>query len=164
MQQPHRRRFLRQIGASVVLAALAVMSGLAVQRQPSPPALNLAAAIAQRQNFRVIDGDTLHETTADVRYRIANIDTPEAGPRAHCPAERDAARRATQTVRTLLRAAQQVETRPVGRTDRYGRTVAFVLVDGRDLGQLLITQGLARPWRGRREPWCGANGQLLPAD
>lgn len=40
--------------------------------------------------------------------------------------------------------------------DRYGRTLGRVLVDGVDVGELLISEGLARRWDGRRHPWCGA--------
>jgi endonuclease YncB( thermonuclease family) len=43
---------------------------------------------------------------------------------------------------------------PVGRRDRYDRVVAYIVVDGRDLGEVLMAEGLARAWRGRREPWC----------
>ncbi|MEO1905391.1 MAG: hypothetical protein ABGX08_00005, partial [Citromicrobium sp.] len=39
-------------------------------------------------------------------------------------------------------------------TDRYGRTLARLTVDGRDVGTVLVSMGLARPWRGRREGWC----------
>jgi len=40
--------------------------------------------------------------------------------------------------------------------DRYGRTIALVqLPDGRDLGELLISRGLGRPYHGeRRHGWC----------
>ncbi len=39
--------------------------------------------------------------------------------------------------------------------DRYGRTLARVAVDGRDLGELLVGVGLARPYHGeRRQSWC----------
>ena len=38
--------------------------------------------------------------------------------------------------------------------DRYGRTLARVLVDGEDVPCILIKEGYARPWTGRREDWC----------
>jgi endonuclease YncB( thermonuclease family) len=117
-------------------------------------------AVAER--MRVIDGDTLEDMRADITYRLVNIDTPETGSRARCAAERDLGNRATEAVRTLISAARQLELRPTGRIDRYGRTIAFVLIDGRDMGETLIADGLARPWRGRREPWCDASGNLIP--
>lgn len=122
---------------------------------------SVSAGIAA-QRLRVVDGDTLEDMAANVTYRVVNIDTPEAGQRARCSAERNLANRATQQVRTLLSRAAAVELQPTGRIDRYGRTIAFVLIDGRDLGEMLIAEGLARPWRGRREPWCDANGNFLP--
>lgn len=43
----------------------------------------------------------------------------------------------------------------IPRTDRYGRTIARVYVNGRDLGEMLIGAGLGRPYRGeRRQTWC----------
>lgn len=40
------------------------------------------------------------------------------------------------------------------KTDRHGRTLATVSVDGKDVGQILIAEELARPWAGKRQPWC----------
>jgi micrococcal nuclease len=117
---------------------------------------------ADTSNIRVIDGDTFEDMSADITYRLVNIDTPETGSRARCAAERELGDRATRTARDLITNAHAFETRPTGRIDRYGRTIAYVRVDGRDLGETLIADGLARPWRGRREPWCNADGSLIP--
>ncbi|MEZ5972250.1 MAG: thermonuclease family protein [Hyphomonadaceae bacterium] len=112
--------------------------------------------------IRVVDGDTIEDMSSDIVYRLVNIDTPETGPRARCTAERELGNRATQAVRTLISEAQRVELNATGRIDRYGRTIAFVVIDGRDMGETLMAEGLARPWRGRREPWCDAEGNLIP--
>lgn len=112
--------------------------------------------------IRVIDGDTLEDMSADITYRLVNIDTPETGSRARCTAERELGDRATIAARTLIANARSFETLPTGRIDRYGRTIAYIRVDGRDLGETLIADGLARPWRGRREPWCNTDGSLIP--
>jgi endonuclease YncB( thermonuclease family) len=109
----------------------------------------------------VIDGDTLEDMGSDTTYRVVNIDTAETGPRARCSAERDLGNRATEAVRMLVSNARRIELRPTGRIDRYGRTIAFVLIDGDDMGETLIAEGLARPWRGRREAWCDASGNLI---
>ncbi len=162
------------------LAAFAIVFAIGagvlfVTSDPTPQAdaqTTLASAEAPRglrgrsstvaERMRVIDGDTLEDMREEITYRIVNIDTPETGSRARCPAERDLGNRATNAVRTLLSSAERLELRPTGRTDRYGRTIAFVVIDGRDMGETLIAEGLARPWRGRREPWCDANGNLIP--
>ncbi len=144
----------------VFAAVLMTLAGIAppgVAASPSQP-----AAAAETSNVligvRVIDGDTV--ASDGVRYRIANIDTPEMA--ATCDAERVAAQRATNRAVALISAARRIEMRPTGRVDRFGRTVAFISVDGADFGSRMIAAGLARPWRGRREPWCDAGGHLIP--
>lgn len=163
------------------LAALVLLSALGagvmfVSSDPTPRAgaqtTQLAGAEAPAglrgrsgplaERLRVIDGDTFEDLRADVTYRIVNIDTPETGSRAACVAERELGNRATEAARRLVSQAQRLELRPTGRIDRYGRTIAFALLDGADWGETLIAAGLARPWRGRREPWCDANGALIP--
>ncbi len=40
--------------------------------------------------------------------------------------------------------------------DRYGRALRVILRDGRSLGAILVEEGLAEQWQGRRGDWCGA--------
>ena len=99
---------------------------------------------------RVIDGDTF--VYGEERIRIADIDTPEL--RGRCPEEKRLARQATQRLDALL-AAGPFELHRVGRDrDRYGRQLRVVTRNGRSLGDVLVSEGLARTWSGRREPWC----------
>lgn len=101
---------------------------------------------------QTVDGDTVR--ARGETYRLANIDAPETGPRAECAAERALGRRSTARVRQLIGDASRVEARLVGRRDRYGREVAHIVIDGKDLGRVLISEGLAQPWRGRKAAWC----------
>lgn len=157
-----------RLAAFVFVAVFAI--GLATMPAPPPargePSDAKSSSASERtspsRQFRIVDGDTLEDLHAEIIYRIVNIDTPETGPRARCPAERELGDRATRQARALIFSAREVELRPTGRIDRYGRAIAFVLVDGRDLGETLIAEGLARPWRGRREPWCDESGALIP--
>jgi endonuclease YncB( thermonuclease family) len=110
---------------------------------------------------RAIDGDTIEIVGTGERIRLPNIDTPETQDRAHCAAERAAGERAKYEMIGLI-ANAPVQLQRTG-TDIYGRTLAYVRVDGKDVGQILIERGLARPWRGHREPWCNADGKLLSA-
>lgn len=100
--------------------------------------------------LRVIDGDTLAFEGATVR--IENIDAPEMPPRSRCRAEADLAMRATAELRAFVRTGV-VGFAPSG-MDRYGRTLALVHVGKKDVGEHMVARRLARPWRGRREPWC----------
>ena len=103
----------------------------------------------------VIDGDTYDVAIGGVtsRARLENADTPETGG-ARCAEEREAGDRATAFVR------QQVVTRQVDvftrwKIDKHRRLLVRVTVDGRDLGELLVVNGLGRYYRGeRRMTWC----------
>jgi micrococcal nuclease len=56
-------------------------------------------------------------------------------------------------VTAVVRSSRTTEIRRVG-IDKYGRTLAYVLVDGKDLGNEMVSRGLARVWTGRRLSWC----------
>jgi endonuclease YncB( thermonuclease family) len=113
----------------------------------------LRAAAGSGSGVRVIDGDTF--ALAGVRIRVADIDTPEVNGR--CPYETALAARATARMRQLLAQGDfQLHPLPGGRDeDRYGRKLRIVTRGGRSLGDVLVAEGLARTWSGRREPWCG---------
>jgi endonuclease YncB( thermonuclease family) len=55
-----------------------------------------------------------------------------------------------------LAGAGQVDLRAdrPGQRDRYGRLLVRLFVNGEDAACVLIREGYARPWRGRREDWC----------
>jgi endonuclease YncB( thermonuclease family) len=116
------------------------------------PATSGGAPVRVGASVRVIDGDTF--AYDGVRVRIADIDTPEIHGR--CPAETALAARATRRMGALL-AAGPFELHPLGDgrdEDRYGRKLRIVTRNGRSLGDMLVAEGLARTWTGRREPWC----------
>ena len=117
--------------------------------------LLIAAALAvcapgPRDNC-VHDGDTVW--TEGEKIRIADIDTPELN--GQCEYERRLALRARNRLVELLNAGEFKIAR-TGR-DRYGRTLATLHRSGRSIGDQLVSEGLARTWSGRREPWC-SNG------
>ena len=79
-----------------------------------------------------IDGDTFY--SEGIRYRVRGIDTPEMGnPRAE---------RAHQRLQQLLNSGVvSVQTVAI---DKYGRTVAVVKVNGRDVAEILQSEGYAK--------------------
>ena len=100
----------------------------------------------------VVDGDTFWMNGEKIR--VADIDAPETHP-GRCAEEQELGDRATARLRTLLNAGS-VTLRPIDRDeDRYGRKLRIVVRNGRSIGDTLINEGLARPWTGRRQPWCG---------
>lgn len=100
-----------------------------------------------------IDGDTI--VVGKEHIRIANIDTPEI-KHAKCDAERRLGVISKARMQALINAgALTIERGDSGRTkDRYGRTLGKVTVNGKDVGEVLIAEGLARRWDGKRHPWC----------
>ncbi len=97
----------------------------------------------------VVDGDTFW--VSGEKVRLEGIDAPEI--KGACTYERDLARRATNRLSDIL-SRQQFTLRRSG-TDRYGRTLARADTPHGEVGDILVNEGLARPWRGRREQWCG---------
>ena len=99
----------------------------------------------------VVDGDTIW--LGGEKIRIADIDTPETHP-PRCAQEARLGEAATRRLRQLLNGGA-VTVRPIDRDeDNYGRKLRIVLVDGRSVGDTLVDEGLARPYRGGRRPWC----------
>jgi micrococcal nuclease len=102
--------------------------------------------------YRVVDGDTIH-TYDGTKYRLLGYDTPETY-QAQCAEELALGQRATQRLKNLL-SLGHVHLTESGKIDRYGRTLAWLTVDGQDVGGILISEGLARPYHGgRRGSWC----------
>lgn len=99
----------------------------------------------------VVDGDTIW--IGGDKVRIADIDAPETHP-PRCAREAELGNRATLRLRELLNAGAVTLT-PIDRdTDRYGRLLRTVEVDGRGVGDTLVAEGLARWYGGGRRPWC----------
>jgi endonuclease YncB( thermonuclease family) len=113
--------------------------------------LSLALLVAAEDVPAATDGDSIRLGAESIR--IVGLDTPELG-RPGCMSEYHAALRARDRLAELLAGGVVIHRR--GR-DLYGRTLAVVRdLAGRDLAEVLIAEGLARPYTGRtrRSPWC----------
>ncbi len=97
----------------------------------------------------VVDGDTfwMHGQ----RVRIADIDTPETHP-PRCAEEERLGFAAGRRLQDLLNAGPV--TLSGSGEDRYGRLLRTVERDGVSLGDVLVSEGLARPYGGGRRGWC----------
>jgi endonuclease YncB( thermonuclease family) len=100
----------------------------------------------------IVDGDTLWSN--GVKIRVADIDAPEVSePR--CAAEKALGDRATVRFMELVNAGPfELQAWPGRDVDKYGRKLRVLVRDGRSLGGVLVSEGLARTWTGRRQPWC----------
>ena len=109
----------------------------------------------------VLDGDTFaarvalaDDTKITVRVRLINVDTPELN--GGCDAEIAAAYRAKERLEDLLPIEAIVDLQNI-KDDKYlGRIDANVILsDGRDVGDVLVKEKLARRYNGgRRKSWC----------
>lgn len=114
-------------------------------------AIVLCAAQCQPTDIRIWDGDTFRVgSRGGESVRIFNIDAPEIEGR--CRFEIDLAQQSKLELARLMD-GHQVRIQRQGK-DRYGRTLAAISIDGQDVGDQLVSKGLARTWSGRREPWC----------
>jgi micrococcal nuclease len=99
----------------------------------------------------VVDGDTIW--LRGEKIRIADIDAPETHD-PQCQSEKALGDRATDRLEQLLEAGT-VTLQSIDRDeDRYGRKLRIVLVDGRSVGDTLVSEGLVRWYEGGRRPWC----------
>jgi endonuclease YncB( thermonuclease family) len=93
----------------------------------------------------VIDGDTID--VGDVRVRIHGIDAPEKGQT--CTSEQNTVWACGEWVNEQVRARFQGKRATCTRvdTDKYGRAVATCTVGGKDMGRMLVSDGLAFAYR-----------------
>jgi endonuclease YncB( thermonuclease family) len=101
--------------------------------------------------YCVVDGDTIW--LKGQKIRIADIDAPETHD-YRCASEKALGDRATRRLHDLLESGP-ITLLPVGRDeDVYGRKLRIVLVDGKSVGDILVSEGLARAYGNGRRPWC----------
>jgi Micrococcal nuclease (thermonuclease) homologs len=147
---PREAQERMRTGCLVVIAAclLGIVLALLVER-----------AWGAEPNIVAVDGDTIY--VGEEKVRIIGMDAPETY-QARCESERLRGHRATAYLRSLLESGA-VTVRRQGR-DRYGRTLAHVYVDGRDVARLMIEAGHAVPYHcpggrcPRRIDWCAGAG------
>lgn len=142
-------RFNRAFGFWTTLLALLLLASCNAGLQTGMPTQAVAPA-----DLRVIDGDTV--SWRGERVRLVGFDTPEIfSPR--CASEAQTGEMARRMLAGMIATARSAELAIRPERDRYGRTLAVLLLDGADVGPRLVAAGLARPYEaGRRQSWCGA--------
>lgn len=99
----------------------------------------------------IVDGDTIWLEGTNIR--LESYDTPEPhNDICGGQAEVELAHRASRRLRDLLN--QNAFTVEAHGEDRYGRTLATIRIADQDVGDILISEGLARSWPNGREFWC----------
>lgn len=131
---------MRRVQYATVLTVIALLLALASEYRDGRP----AAGPANGKVVRVVDGDTIVVQIGRERQttRALLIDTPETvkpGTKVQCygPEASAATKRLVRNRTVSLTFDRELR-------DRYGRTLAYVDVDGRDLGAELVKGGFAR--------------------
>lgn len=104
-------------------------------------------------DYCVLDGSTI--LYAGRKVRLADIDVP-AIDKARCEAERLRGGDAKLRLREILNEGNVtlVAARGAG-AGKTGAAPHLVLRGGQSVGQRLVSEGLARPWKGQHQSWCG---------
>jgi micrococcal nuclease len=127
---PVMRTAIAAGAASVAVAACGALCGLGCAGSACGP--------AEATVERVIDGDTI-VVTGGVRVRYLLVDAPEtASGSSECYGAN-----AAQFNADLVLGRQVELGYDTACQDRFGRTLAYVSVDGQDVGRLLIERGYA---------------------
>ncbi len=103
-------------------------------------ACNETTKVVRSSNIYVVDGDTID--VGGQRYRLIGYDTPETY-RAQCDSERKRGDAATARLRAMVAAVSEVTLQIQDGKDKYQRGLATLLINNRDVGSLLINEGLA---------------------
>ena len=180
-----RRRFGRRFSTKfIVIAIFAVLmagfslfekgiefsgsSLVSAVSQPSSPT-TVTKSNFTRNDFSITDGDTIRINGEGKGMRLVGFNTPETiEPR--CAEERALGQQAKARLRQLVSKGRlsleriQCSCKPGTQGTNacnYGRSCGVVRVDGRDVGDILISEGLAVPFVcGARScpptprPWC----------
>lgn len=134
---------------NVILISLLITSFLFAEDK------NYGSAIVS-EITSVYDGDTFRcniegypSIVGDrIGIRVYGVDCPEMTDKR--PTVKERARQAKQYTVQRLREGKKIELVNMQR-DKYFRILAVVMIDGKDLGQELIKEGLARPYFGGKK-------------
>jgi len=144
----------KTLAISIGLACLAAVIATAWKYYTAPVGEErhgpLALCHGMAHDTCLIDGDTGRDNGK--KWRLISIDAPELAEPG-CDNERRLAIAARNRLQELLSGAYRI--RPNGRDDPNGRALVDILLpDGRDVGHVLMDEGLAQKWPNRGNIWC----------
>ncbi|WP_298502507.1 thermonuclease family protein [uncultured Methanobrevibacter sp.] len=84
---------------------------------------------------KVVDGDTIYLDTGE-KVRLVGVNTPERGVEGYITSK-------NFVQKLCLNKQVGLDVDDSKHTDRYGRTLAVVIVDGKNLNEMLLKEGLA---------------------
>jgi micrococcal nuclease len=148
------------MGAALMFGAILSLSGLRLLNFAMPTALRPHSAPVTASfdycqwgggSNCVVDGDTFW--IGGEKVRIAGIDAPETHP-SRCAEEARLGNAATDKLHELLNSGAVTVTSIDRDRDVYGRLLRNVAVNGADVGEAMVSAGVAREYGNGRRPWC----------
>lgn len=122
------------------------------EEQKPPPFSGKWFICTTQTDYCVLNGDTI--LYAGRKVRLADIDAP-AIAEARCDAERLRGGDAKLRLREILNEGDVTLVAAKGAGGGQGPAPHLLLRNGKSIGQRLVSEGLARPWTGRHQSWCG---------
>lgn len=164
------RRFVRDFALVAALVLGAVVYAFIQEKSfPNVGVSGFSSGSIVEDHFAVIDGDTIRFHGEAKGTRLVGYNAPETSG-ARCSKERELGNRATDRLRELVATAdltfEKVKCACQPGTEgteacNYGRACGVLRADGRDVGQVLISEGLAVPFvcgstscPPTPRPWC----------
>jgi endonuclease YncB( thermonuclease family) len=155
------RGLLLPVAAVAVAAALSLWGSGALETNADQQIVPAAATTSSGLRFDLCSegGVTNCVSSGDSfllqgkTVRIADIEAPNIYGAA-CPREAELGRRAALRLQALLNSGELEMTKVGPDLDSFGLLLRDVAVDGRDVGQAMVSEGLAREVGGTPKLWC----------
>ena len=141
-----------------LLILLLLVPCLAIAQPKQRPGVTYDAVIT-----RVIDGDTVAfqadflpaPLKKELSIRVFGVDTPEKGFRGQCASEKARGEQASIFTKDLIKASKKRQVVLYSWDKFGGRVLGDLILDGKSLRALLITNGFAREYYGdAKQSWC----------
>ncbi|ANL42373.1 thermonuclease family protein [Rhizobium phaseoli] len=162
-------RFRNLVIGFLFIAAVAIAQQVFEFGQGQFQSAPATARTSLNQEFTVTDGDTVHVVGEAAGTRLVGFNTPEKFS-PQCEYERQQGERASARLRELVAGGSTQLTKVAcacaagteGTSKcNHGRSCGTLLVDGKDVGSILISEGLAVPFvcgtmkcPPTPRPWC----------
>ena len=116
---------------------------------------------APGEAFRIIDGDFL--ALGNLRIRLVGIDAPKSAQQCNTPSGSfwDCSAQSSDRARDIIHLAERVECF-ISDNGNHGLYLASCQADGRDVGAVLVEEGLA--WPDQDQSYYGAESAVAQTD
>jgi micrococcal nuclease len=140
MRFPYNKRILIVITSLVLALILEALPSTKTKQSisESPNKENTQPSREKTKVIKVIDGDTI-EITGNQKVRYIGMDTPEISDKKECYG----IEASNKNKDLVLNQEIEIE-KDVSETDRFGRLLRYVYIEGQMVNEILIREGFAK--------------------